>query len=90
LQAEIVDESRSEGSGFPEFGRVGTAMKRASHGRKTGSADDSIGIRVGEVVEIDANEAVVDVIDLMIEAQEAEPASIMADKYAGCERRGDR
>src|SRR5580704_6972078 len=79
-----------ENSGVPKLTGVGAAAKDTCYRRQARSADDAIGVRIGEVVDIGSEERVVVFGKLLIQANETEPAAIVTDVAARCNRRRNR
>ena len=65
-------------------------MEGPGHVCKGRAANDPIGICVRKVVEVDAKECIVRIIDLVVEAQQTEPAAIVTNETTRRERRRNR
>ena len=65
-------------------------MKGTGHVGETRAANDPIGIYIRKIVELDAKESIVFVIDLVVESQQTEPAAIVANETTRRERRRNR
>jgi hypothetical protein len=69
---------------------VSAAVKGTGHVGETRAVNDPIGICVRKIVEVDAKESIVFVIDLVVESQQTEPAAIVTNETTRRERRPNR
>ena len=86
LHAQIVDQRRTQHGRLAQLLGIGAAAEDAVHGGQAVAAHDAVGVGVVEAIDIAAEEEIVLVVDLMIQAEKSQPAAIVADEVRRARR----
>ena len=70
LEAQVVDDGRAQHGSFAELFGIRAAAEYAVHRRQVVAADGAVGIGVVEAIHVTAEEQVVVLVDLVVEAKE--------------------
>ena len=86
LQPQIVGERTDSEQPSPQREGVRAPPEDASHARQIVASNRAVRVGVMKRVQIAAEENVVAVVPLMVQAEQAEPATVVPHKAPGAER----